>query len=72
MSSGYGKSDLAALHCLVEHVHVHEAGEHVFRRGEPFRALYAVRRGAVKTSLFGSSGRFSTRTSAGTCERTSR
>ncbi|RAO76316.1 helix-turn-helix domain-containing protein [Dyella jiangningensis] len=56
-SSGYGKSDLAALHCLVEHVHAHDAGEHVFRRGESFRALYAVRRGAVKTSLFSRDGR---------------
>lgn len=57
LSSGYGKSDLAALHCLVEHVHTHDAGAHVFRRGEPFRALYAVRRGAVKTSLFSRDGR---------------
>jgi CRP/FNR family transcriptional regulator len=57
MSSGYGKADLAALHCLVEHVHTHGAGEHVFRRGETFRALYAVSRGAVKTSLFSRDGR---------------
>lgn len=55
--SGYGKGDLAALHCLVEHVHTGGAGEHVFRRGEPFRALFAVRRGGVKTSLFSRDGR---------------
>lgn len=57
LSSGYGKSELSALHCLVEHVHTHNAGERVFRRGEPFRALYAVRRGGVKTSLFSRDGR---------------
>ncbi|HET6555578.1 MAG TPA: helix-turn-helix domain-containing protein [Dyella sp.] len=57
LSSGYGKQDLAALHCLVEHVQTQRAGEHVFRRGEPFKALYAVRSGSVKTLMFSRDGR---------------
>lgn len=57
LSHGYGKQDLAALHCLVEHVQTQRAGEHVFRRGEPFKALYAVRSGSLKTSMFSRDGR---------------
>ncbi|HET8764282.1 MAG TPA: helix-turn-helix domain-containing protein [Rhodanobacter sp.] len=53
---GYGKTDLAALHCLVEHVGPFRAGEHVFRTGDPFRAIYAVRTGSVKTRLFDRDG----------------
>jgi CRP/FNR family transcriptional regulator len=56
-SEGYGKRELAALQCVVEHVPVVRNGEHVFRRGEPFRALYAVRSGSVKTSIFTRDGR---------------
>jgi CRP/FNR family transcriptional regulator len=54
---GYGKRELAALQCVVEHVPMVGSGEHVFRRGESFRALYAVRSGSVKTSIFTRDGR---------------
>ncbi|QNK01192.1 helix-turn-helix domain-containing protein [Dyella telluris] len=56
-SEGYGKQELAALQCVVEHVPMVREGGHVFRRGEPFRALYAVRSGSVKTSIFSRDGR---------------
>ncbi|AIF48065.1 helix-turn-helix domain-containing protein [Dyella japonica] len=54
---GYGKQELAALQCVVEHVPMVDSGKHVFRRGEPFRAIYAVRSGSVKTSVFTRDGR---------------
>ena len=49
MESGYDKPHLAELHCLVEHVGPFQAGEQVFRMGDPFRAIFAVRGGMVKT-----------------------
>ncbi|WP_235499524.1 helix-turn-helix domain-containing protein [Frateuria sp. Soil773] len=54
---GYGKPELAELHCLVEHVGPFRAGEHVFRTGDPFRAIYAVRGGTVKTCMVDKQGR---------------
>jgi CRP/FNR family transcriptional regulator len=54
---GYGKRELAALQCVVEPVPSVASGEHLFRRGEPFRALYAVSSGSVKTSIFTRDGR---------------
>jgi CRP/FNR family transcriptional regulator len=57
LAVGYGKPELSALHCLVEHVGPFRAGEHVFRTGDPFRAIFAVRAGTVKTSLVDKDGR---------------
>ncbi len=54
---GYGKPELAALHCLVEHVGPFRSGEHIFRTGYPFRAIFAVRSGAVKTCVVDKHGR---------------
>ncbi|MFC4527620.1 helix-turn-helix domain-containing protein [Dyella halodurans] len=54
---GYGKRELAALQCLVEHAPPVAEGDYVLRRGEPFRAIYAVRTGSVKASLFSRDGR---------------
>lgn len=51
LASGYGKRELAQLHCLVEHIGPLAAGEHVFRTGESFRAIFAVRAGSVKTVM---------------------
>ena len=56
LAVGYGKPELSELHCLVEHVGPFRAGEHVFRTGDPFRAIYAVRTGSVKTRLFDRDG----------------
>ena len=49
LAQGYDKSALRELHCLVEHVGPFHDGEHVFREGEPFNAIAAVRAGTVKT-----------------------
>lgn len=54
---GYGKVELAELHCLVEHIGPFRAGNHVFRTGNPFRAIFAVRSGMVKTSAIDKQGR---------------
>ena len=56
MAAGYGKPELVELHCLVEHVGFYKAGEHVFRTGDPFRAIYAVRSGTVKTIVVNRDG----------------
>lgn len=57
MVAGYGKPELAQLQCVVEHVGPFRAGEHVFRTGEPFRAIFAVRSGTVKTFMVDKEGR---------------
>lgn len=51
LAAGYGKRELAQLHCLVEHLGPLPAGEHVFRTGDSFRAIFAVRAGSVKTVM---------------------
>ncbi|MFC4525249.1 helix-turn-helix domain-containing protein [Dyella halodurans] len=57
LSVGYGKPELSDLHCLVEHVGPYRQGAHIFRTGDPFRAIYAVRAGAVKTCVVDKEGR---------------
>lgn len=54
--AGYDKSALRDLHVLVEHVGPYQAGAHVFRRRDPFRAIYAVRGGTVKTVAIDADG----------------
>ena len=54
---GHGKPELNALHCLVEHVGPYRNGEYIFRYGDPFRSIYAVRSGTVKTSVVDKDGR---------------
>ncbi len=56
LAAGYGKPELVELHYLVEHVGMFERGEHVFRTGDPFHAIYAVRQGTVKTSVVNREG----------------
>lgn len=51
IAEGYGKPELTQLHCIVEHVGPYAAGDHVFHTGDPFRAIFAVRAGTVKTCL---------------------
>ena len=46
---GMEKSALRDLHVLVEHVGPVKAGHHVFRAGDSFDAIAAVREGTVKT-----------------------
>lgn len=57
LAAGYHKDELAELHCLVEHVGPFRAGDQVFRTGDPFRAIFAVRAGTVKTRAFDQDGR---------------
>jgi CRP/FNR family transcriptional regulator len=57
LSQGYDKSSLADLHVLVEHVGPFHEGEHVFREGDEFLAIAAVRAGTVKTYVLDEEGR---------------
>ncbi len=57
MQRGYDKSHLKELHVLVEHVGPFKEGEHLFREGDPFNAIAAVRSGTVKTYVTDANGR---------------
>ncbi len=57
ISEGYDKSALRQLHVLVEHVGPYDTGKHIFRVGDPFAAIAAVRAGSVKTYLIDEQGR---------------
>lgn len=54
---GHGEVALVALHEVVEHTGSYRAGDHVFRTGDPFRAIYAVSSGTVKTCSVDKEGR---------------
>jgi len=56
-AEGYDTTALLELHCLVEHVGPYAAGDSLFREGEPFTAIAAVRAGTVKTFTVDSQGR---------------
>lgn len=56
-AEGYDKSALQELHCLVQHVGPYHAGTLLFREGDPFNAIAAVRSGMVKTFRIDASGR---------------
>lgn len=49
LAEGMDKRALMDLHVLVEHVGPLHAGDHVFREGDAFEAIAAVRAGTVKT-----------------------
>ena len=57
LAEGMDKSGLRNLHMLVEHTGPLAAGEHVFRAGDPFEAIAAVRSGTVKTYTIDREGR---------------
>ena len=57
LAQGMNKGELLQLHVLVEHVGPFHAGDHVFRKGDPFDAIAAVRAGTVKTYLVDRDGR---------------
>jgi CRP/FNR family transcriptional regulator len=56
LSQGMDKRALMDLHVLVEHVGPLHAGDHVFREGEAFTAIAAVRAGTVKTYVLDADG----------------
>lgn len=57
LSEGMDKRALLDLHVLVDHVGPLPPGEHVFREGDPFDAIAAVRAGTVKTYRLDRDGR---------------
>lgn len=57
LDSGYDKSRLRELHVLVEHVGPFREGEHIFREGDEFNAIAAIRAGTVKTYVTDLEGR---------------
>ena len=57
MAEGMDKASLGDLHMLVEHVGPLRAGDHLFRTGDPFEAIAAVRAGTVKTYVIDRDGR---------------
>lgn len=57
LQNGYTKEHLKELHVLVEHIGPFQEGEHIFREGDAFNAIAAVRGGTVKTYVTDSEGR---------------
>jgi CRP/FNR family transcriptional regulator len=57
LDRGYDKSRLRDLHVLVEHVGPFHEGQHIFREGDPFNAIAAIRAGTVKTYVTDLEGR---------------
>ena len=51
LSQGMDKAALMDLHVLVEHVGPYHAGDVLFREGDPFESIAAVRAGTVKTCV---------------------
>ena len=56
LPSGVDKSALHELHMLVEHVGPFRRGDAIFRTGDRFTAIYAVRCGMVQTRLVDKAG----------------
>lgn len=57
LSEGYSKAEVEDLHCLIEHTDPYHRGQHIFREGDPFEAVMAVRAGTVKTYVVDEHGR---------------
>ena len=57
LDHGYDKSRLNDLHVLVEHVGPFHEGQHIFREGDGFNAIAAIRAGTVKTYVTDLEGR---------------
>jgi len=56
LPAGVDKTVLRELHVLVQHVGPYRNGEPVFRHGDPFGAIFAVRGGVVKTRSLDDAG----------------
>lgn len=54
---GLDRKDMERLDALVEQLGPFHEGDHLYREGDPFRALYAVRSGYLKTYVVDESGR---------------
>lgn len=55
--SGNGSVAFADMHKLVEDIGPFRSNDHVFKSGEPFRTLFAVKSGMVKTVQIDAEGR---------------
>lgn len=49
LPTGVGEADLELLDRIIKHRRPLRRGEHLFRVGDPFQAIYAVRAGSLKT-----------------------
>lgn len=56
LSQGFDKSALHELHVLVEHIGPFHEGDVIFREGDEFKAIAAVRSGTVKTAVIDTNG----------------
>lgn len=56
LSEGLDKSALMDLHVLVEHIGPFHEGDVIFREGDEFKAIAAVRAGTVKTTVLDDNG----------------
>ncbi|MDR2011535.1 MAG: helix-turn-helix domain-containing protein [Rhodanobacter sp.] len=56
-AAGMDKSSLHDLHALVEHAGPYRKDEYIFRRGERFGAIFAMRGGVAKTRVIDDDGR---------------
>lgn len=52
-----GDADLSLLDTIVKNRRTFKRGEFLYRIGEPFKAIYAIRCGSVKTSILTDDGR---------------
>jgi CRP/FNR family transcriptional regulator, anaerobic regulatory protein len=52
-----GDTDLSALDTLVKTRKTIKRGDYLYRPGKPFRSIYAIRGGTVKTSILADDGR---------------
>ena len=57
LQEGMDKSSLQDLHVLIEHTGPLDPGTHIFREGDPFDSIAAVRAGTVKTYVVDRDGR---------------
>jgi CRP/FNR family transcriptional regulator len=57
LASGYDKARLREMHVLVEHSGPYAEGKHVFREGDEFNSIAAVRSGTIKTYVTDLEGR---------------
>jgi CRP/FNR family transcriptional regulator len=56
LSEGFDMSALGDLHVLVEHIGPFHDGDVIFREGDEFKAIAAVRAGTVKTTVIDDAG----------------
>jgi CRP/FNR family transcriptional regulator len=53
---GIGKEDLSRLEQLVQRIPTVHRGAHLFRQGDPLKAIFAIRTGSIKSITLGADG----------------